>query len=307
MNVAARPGLALSTTAVVWVALAAASLGVLADLFGLWSTDAWSRYSLVFLPLAALVSWRGAGGTAQPRLAAALVGLGAVIEVLAIGGGFDRVGRVGLGLALLGMTCLHGVEGWSRRLCVVWILPIPHVIAIQHGKLAIALMGQLGAATVALLEPELRFADASLWYDSAGLWLRGPAGGLTVLVVLAGLGWHASAFAGAPLRASAWRAARWGALGIPIQAAGNSGGRRKSVQRRDGDCAIHDSRGDDRQRCRRRPGRRHPVVRQGLYWRRRGRLFVGQSALLADPAPRRRTLGRSHLDRVVGLPVVRHS
>lgn len=217
MTVAARPGPpARSTAALVWLALIVASSAVLVDLLDHWWTSAWARYSLVFVPLALFVAHRGAGVAARP-ISAPVIGLGVLIEVLAVGGGFDRWGRIGLAVALVGMTGIHRVGGWSRRLCVLWIVPIP---AFLHAQLDLtALWAQIGAATSRLLGPEVRWADSVLWIDSSGLPLFAPDGGLAVVALLAGIGWHASAYAGASLRAAALQALRWGALGIPIQAA----------------------------------------------------------------------------------------
>jgi hypothetical protein len=192
--VGARSGPRSLGSGVVWLALAAASLAVVNDLLTHWWADPWARYSLLFAPLALWVASRGASGEPRPH-AAYWVGLGAAFEVLAVGGGFERFGRLGLATALVGMTGLHGVRSWSRRLCPLWIVPVP--------------------------------AQLCGWLDPTPLWgTPGPGleltrfdGGLPVVAVLAGLGWHASAVADASLRTALWRALRWGLLGIPIQAA----------------------------------------------------------------------------------------
>ena len=203
-----------------WAALAAASLGVLMDLFGHWAESPWSRYSLLFFPLCAWMTRSAPVGAPAARLGMTLVALGACAEVLAIGGGFERFGRVGLALALLGMTCIHGLPGWSRRLAWMWVIPLPHLVVVTIGERALPLWWHFGAEVASWADAASPWATPTAWQpDDTGLALTGVAGGVCVMVVLAGFGWLRSARAGAPLGSAIRRSLLWATIGVPIQAA----------------------------------------------------------------------------------------
>jgi hypothetical protein len=220
VTLAARTRTPNATTLLLWVALGAASLAVLGDLLEHWIASPWSRYSLLFT---ALYAWacRGTHATDPDReLGRALVAFGAVFEVLAIGGGFDRYGRIGLGIALVGMTCLHGVPSWSRRLAVLWIIPVPHFIVSGFGEPILAHWATLGAAVANAWAPGSLWSDVSVWLaEEPSFLLDGVAGGLSVALVLAGCGWMTVARVGGPLSDACWRGVLWSLLAVPLQAA----------------------------------------------------------------------------------------
>lgn len=204
---------------VVWVALAAASIGVVADLFEHWVSSPWSRYSLLFVPLSVWALRPAPGRDDSARIGTALVALGAVAQVLAIGGGFERYGRLGLAVALVGMACLQGLPGWTRRLSLVWLIPLPHLAVTTLGEPLLGLWEALGARIAGGVDSHSVWADPALWQAVApGLGLDGLAGGVCCAAVLAGCGWMASARAGAPLSEAVARSACWGLLGIPLHA-----------------------------------------------------------------------------------------
>ena len=219
MTVAARTGPGAASGLLLWTALATASLGVLMDLFGHWLASPWSRYSLLFLVLCAWMGRAAPAGEPAPRLGMTLVALGAVAEVLAIGGGFERYGRLGLGVALVGMACLQGLPGWARRLSLLWLIPLPHFVVSTAGERLLPLWASFGGTVAGWVDPAASWADPARWLtEGTGLGLDGVAGGLCVVVVLAGCGWLSSARQGASLSAAVQRSLCWGSLGIPLQA-----------------------------------------------------------------------------------------
>ena len=220
MTLAARTRTPHATTLFLWVALAGASLGVLGDLVEHWSASPWSRYSLLF---AGLYAWACRGTDARDPardLGRALVAFGAVVEVLAIGGGFDRYGRVGLAIALVGMACLHGVPCWSRRLGVLWIVPVPHFLVSGLGEPILARWATLGAAVANAWAPGSRWSAPPAWLTGEpSFLLEGVAGGLSVALVLAGCGWMSVARVGGSLTEACWRGGLWSLLSVPLHAA----------------------------------------------------------------------------------------
>jgi hypothetical protein len=210
--------------AVFWIALAAAFSPVLADLVRHWLAIPWSRYSLVF-PFLLAARIRSEPARPAPAsdgwiwIAAALA-----LELAAAAGGVTKLGRVALPLAVWGGCRLWGLAGPATAVLVVFAVPIPHALnelaspALETGLARLTVLaGRLFGATPQLLDPP------ELQVGGEGLALTPADGGLSLVVLLAGLGWHAGLVLREGATASARRALAWAALGIPLQAAAIAG------------------------------------------------------------------------------------
>jgi len=214
-----RPG-----AATFWIALAAALSPVLVDLARHWSSTPWSRYSLVF-PILFVARIRSEPSRPSPaRDGWAWIAAALALELVAVAGGVTKLGRAALPLAVWGGCRLYGLTGPATVVLVAFAVPVPHGLnelaspaletGLAHGAARVARL--LGAAPQVLDPPQLVVGREALALTPAD-------GGLPVVALLAGLGWHAGLVLREGAVACARRALSWAALGIPLQAVALTG------------------------------------------------------------------------------------
>jgi len=194
------------------LALAVGLSPALWNLVGHWGAAPWSRYSILFLPVLAALSWRESTGggpefsSGERSLWTAGVVLSLGIELLAIAGGLPSLARIALPLAAVGGLRL--ALGLSPRdgILAFWVIPLPHaLLAITSpwleetwGALARQILGPGSAGSAPLV--------------------LGPAdGGQRLVATFVGLAWALGAWRREAPGPRLGRMLRWGMLGAGLQ------------------------------------------------------------------------------------------
>lgn len=162
-----------------------------------------TAYVLVF-PLLLLAASRSTQPTEPDRaFGLLLIAAATAIEVVAFGGGVERVGRVAIPLAIIGFLRFTGAAGLAPASLAAFIVPVPHLVA-----------------AAAPLDAVWR-AIAELLLGPAGPALRMDAwdSGLRLIALFAGLGWYADARSGGAWRGAFRHGAQLAMLGLPTQLA----------------------------------------------------------------------------------------
>lgn len=202
------PGLGLA----LWAGLLFAfSPSIAAGLESLRSQP-WTRGTLIFA-LLAVVAVRSAPPARRSAAGWALVAAGIAIQLVAIGGGVARAGRLGFVLAAVGLCRGAGWAGWRTALLLGFLLPLPHAVVELASP---GLEGAFAAAAAALARGVGLGVEAGrgvLVSGSETLRLADHDGGLAWGALLAGLAWFAELRAPSPsparrlARVAGWLAA----------------------------------------------------------------------------------------------------
>jgi hypothetical protein len=210
--------------------LAVALSPVLRDIAGHVIAHPWAGYSVVFLVLFVLASGHPSRGQEPKGDGYLLLAAGLLMELIGIGGGIDRLARPALPLGILGLSRLLGRPPIPAALLVLGIVPVPTFALAPAAAVVNPAMARLAAMVSGALGFSLHVHGATLAAPSGVLTLGEGDSGLTLAILLAGIGWYAGlrrAWAKAPapepkslLRQCARAALRWVPWAIPIQAAG---------------------------------------------------------------------------------------
>lgn len=205
---------------ILWSALAVALSASWIDLARHGLAEPWARPAAMFLPLFGLAARRSQRRAGAPRIGALLVAAGVGLSVLAVGGGLDRLGRLGIPLAIIGMASVLGRPLLATSLLALWMVPppFPVIVALSPGLervLAGVAAGVAGANGLpATATPHgIEIAGATLGLHAAD-------GGLPLAVYFAGVGWWGAVRAGGDFRRALGAAARFALFGLLAQAAG---------------------------------------------------------------------------------------
>jgi hypothetical protein len=162
-----------------------------------------TAYVLTF-PLLLLAASRSTEPTPPDRrLGLLLFALAMAVQVVAFGGGVERVGRLAIPLAIIGFLRFTGAASLAPAALAAFIVPVPHALA-----------------SAAPLEEVWRaFAELLLAPAGPALKLDGWDSGARLIALFAGLGWYAEARSGGTWRTSLRRGAQLAMLGLPLQLA----------------------------------------------------------------------------------------
>jgi hypothetical protein len=186
------------------------------DLAAHWIADPWSLYSAVFVLLLAFGAPRHArGATALPRLGAALLAGGLLLQLLAVLAVMPALARPALVLGAIGFLLLRGLASPAWAALALFVVPVPHTftellggeeLAPELFRAASRLLHGFGLA-IAADRHEVVSGSARLAIDPS-------QAGLPVAVGMLGL----AGYAALRVRPPAVRAARW----LPIFFAGGA-------------------------------------------------------------------------------------
>lgn len=153
------------------------------------ATQPWTRGALVF-PLLVLLAARGEPLPARSRLEGGLLVVAGIgIQLIAIGGGVVRAGRVGFVLAAIGLCRGAGWCSLPVALLLGFLLPLPHVV-VELGSPGLEGTFAAGAAALARgVGLDVRAGRGVLESGGSTLRLADHDGGLALLFLLAGLAW----------------------------------------------------------------------------------------------------------------------
>jgi hypothetical protein len=160
-----------------------------------------AAYALVF-PLLLLAAARSTPPT-EPRPAQGLLWLAAaaVVEVVAFGGGVERLARVALPLGVIGFLRFTGAAALAPAALAFFIVPVPHTLA----------------ALAPLEEVWRAFAEFLLGPAGPTLRLDAWDSGVRLVALFAGIGWYFDARSGGTWRGALRRGAQLAMLGLPVQ------------------------------------------------------------------------------------------
>ncbi|MCR9093709.1 MAG: hypothetical protein NXI30_05810 [bacterium] len=208
---------------VVGLGLVVAFWPALLELFGHLATHAWSRTALVF-PWLCYVAIRceRRRGPDRPRTGSRLaiwsaLGIGLLIELVAVAGDVVRLGRLGGLVALFGVSWGAGWIGLRTALLLVWTIPLPAMLM----RVASPRLEIFWAGIAAALVPDVSMVPidrgAILRSEASELLLLAPDGGLALGFGLAGLGFFGAVVHGADLKRAVASAILWSLIWIPLQ------------------------------------------------------------------------------------------
>ena len=173
---------------VLWTGLAFAFAPTLADSFHHLVLQPWTRATLIF-PVLALVAARAERPCTASRSGWVLILLGISIQLLAIGGGLVRVGRIGFVLAAIGLCRGAGWCSLPAALLLGFLLPLPHAVLELGSPWLEGGLAQVAAFFAAGLGFEVVPGRDVLTSAGATLRLADHDGGLGLAVLFAGLAW----------------------------------------------------------------------------------------------------------------------
>jgi hypothetical protein len=202
-----------------WVALAICFSPVLVDLARHFAAEPWAMYALLFPPLLAWCVLCERPDASSARTGAALLVIGLLVELVAVGGGVVRLGRLGLPLAVIGMSRAFGLLSARAALLSAWWVPLPHaVISLPSPALETAWL-HVAAWPLHLVGADLAVEGSSVGAGAGELTLSASEGGLPLAALLSGLGWYASVRLGEGFWRCVQRAAIWALIAFPLQVA----------------------------------------------------------------------------------------
>ena len=170
------------------VLLASLSLA-LVELGSHWLANPWSRYSLVFIPLAAWVAYNEDYKPRHPRLGALIIVVAMLIQLVSAKAALLVVSRIALACALMGFLLNRGFASKRCALLSLFIVPIPYSLASDLGGKAVAewMIEQCGA----LLGASVSVFKHVVSVDNTSLPVASTYAGLPLVMLCVGLaGYH---------------------------------------------------------------------------------------------------------------------
>jgi len=173
-----------------WAGLVFAFGPSLRDAGELFVAQPWSRATLVF-PVLAYAAARAEAPSRPSRYGWALVAVGIAIQMVAIGGGLVRVGRVGFVLAAMGLCRGAGWCSPPVALLLAFLLPIPHAVQQLGSPWLEAGLARLAASCAGALGLAVVHGRPGLESGASTLPLAEHDGGVGLAVSFLGLAWFA--------------------------------------------------------------------------------------------------------------------
>jgi hypothetical protein len=203
---------------ILWLALAVAFSPTLFELATHMVAEPWARYAVV--PLLLLLRAAVTGSTVHQarRFGLWLILGGLALEILGIVAGPQRLARLGLPLAIIGMSCLLGRPSIPTAMLSLWIVPIPYTFIHTLSPVLDSLVARAAALLAWPLIPELMVEDHALRWCTEQLWITPAQMGLPLAALLSSIGWFHATQSGRSMLKAAERAALWGLAAFPIQA-----------------------------------------------------------------------------------------
>ena len=204
-----------------WSCLLLSFSPILIDLARHLVAEPWARYVLIFPLLFVRAASRTPAPPPKATSGVVLIGLGVVLEFLAIGADVTRFGRIGFALAAIGLCRCLGYASWSTLLLLAFIVPLPSFVSnAASPTLEVALL------EAAAFVPRLLGGAITVVASRAGgeasvgdqVLRVGPLdNGLVLVPLLVGLSWYGSLGSARPLLGATLRAAGAALLAIPVQ------------------------------------------------------------------------------------------
>jgi hypothetical protein len=204
--------------ALLWLALAVAFSPTLAELARELPERPDAPRVLAGALLFGLAAARDAGPFRARRGAAAGVLLFAIaLQAVGIAADSWSIARIGLGLAVVGLSLWLGRPRFGVSLLALFAVPIPSTLTGMLSPGLESAAARLAAGIAGGLGLELRASGPLLHAAAGSLELRPSEAGLSLVMLAANLGWYAAQRQGGGLGASAVRTLTAVLLAIPVQ------------------------------------------------------------------------------------------
>lgn len=206
-----------------WLALAVGLSPGLVDLGSHWAAEPWGRPFALVAVLALAAAVRDPRRAVPRPLGYALVALGLLAVLVAVGGGMARLGRPGIPVAILGLALALGRPVVPIALLAALVVPPPHALLDALAPGLETALAELAAAATRALGGTAALGKDGLELNGSLLRLEPADGGLPIAWVLAAVGWWSAIWrgggAGDALR-GALRTAPWALVAQPLALAG---------------------------------------------------------------------------------------
>jgi hypothetical protein len=164
------------------------------------ATEPAAAYTLAF-PLLLLAAARSTPPTEpHPRQGLGWLAAAAAVEVLAFGGGVERLARLSLPLGVIGFLRFTGAAALAPAALAFFIVPVPRTLA-----------------DIAPLQEVWRAFAEFLLGTAPSLKLDSWDSGVRLVALFAGIGWYFDARSGGSWRGALRRGAQLAMLGLPVQ------------------------------------------------------------------------------------------
>ena len=176
---------------ILWGALLVAFSPVLVDLGRHWFHSDWARYSIVFVPLLVWAVRRSPAQKPRRGLGWTLVAFSLVIEMVAATGAMIEIARPMFSVAVIGLILATGVAPLRTAMLALWIVPVPNFLSsVMGGDVLARNFFAAMAELLSYLGRDLQVTRQSLVAGDQELYIVAVYAGLSLFVLLAGLGWY---------------------------------------------------------------------------------------------------------------------
>ncbi len=212
-------------TKLLWLALLGALSPSLVALAKYHLVSPWAHYSLLFPFLLLALALEEQAARPQPGLGYLLTLSGLCLTLLPSLAGSEliRFARPGIPIAVIGLALILGRPSFPVSLLALWMIPLPSALLKLAAPFLNSVFLSLASLPLKLIAPNATTVDCSYQTAAGSLSLSAGQNGLSLLVLLTGLGWFAglrelqkhskpTAFPSLVLKMLLW-----GAWAIPIQ------------------------------------------------------------------------------------------
>ena len=195
-----------------WCSLAVAFSPIIQNLAVNIRDDPGMRYILLPILLIGLLLRRDPRSHCETRPAAGpgLLIVGLVALVVGIAGGSWGIARIGLPVAMLGMTWVTGRPAVGVILLAFVCVPVPVFVEVMTSPRVESMWGEIGAGVLSRLGAELEVSGPLLRYHGERFELLPSDSGIVTAVVLGQVSWYLSLRAGRAFGQAVARAVCWG-------------------------------------------------------------------------------------------------
>jgi hypothetical protein len=143
-----------------WIALAALFGPTLVDYADHVRAHSWAWYVIVFPFLVAIAAQRLRSANPRPRLAALLLSVAVVVQLIAMATGALRIGRPAAVLAIAAIFLLRGRRVGRILVLLALCVPVPNLLTVRLGEFALPKLARaISAFSSATGRPALALPD----------------------------------------------------------------------------------------------------------------------------------------------------
>ncbi len=205
---------------ILWGGLVVAFLPVIHDVAMSLHNNAGQRYVLLSVLLIGLLILRNSDsrfGNERPGIGVTLLVLGLAAQLIGIASGSWSIARVGLPVAMLGISLVTGKPDTKVVVLAFAAVPIPGLVFNATSPWLESILAVAAAKTLALAGIQLDVGGPLLQFDGARFEMLASDNGIVTAVLLGEVGWYFAIRAHRSFGQAAWQAICWALLAIVIQ------------------------------------------------------------------------------------------